>query len=96
VGEATPEQVSDLAAKWGELQRLVEAARGPDDDPWLDREIGLETAILSGPIRSQDDAIAKLRAIAFALAGGGRTDNADLDALAQTIRWLEAHRGPAA
>ena len=33
---------------------------------------------------------------AFALAGGGRTDNADADALQQTIHWLEAHRGPAA
>lgn len=96
MSEATPEPATDLSAKWGELRRLAVRSPATGDDRLLDREIDLETAILTGPIRSHDDAIAKLRAIAFALAGGGRTDNADADALQQTIHWLEAHRGPAA
>ena len=88
------EDAAGLAAQWRELGRLAEAAGafGVEDDPILDRVIALETAILTGPIRSQDDALAKLRAVALCLAAGGRTDNADVRALDATILWLE-HRG---
>jgi hypothetical protein len=91
---AGAERAAGLTAQWRELGRLAAAARaiGVEDEPIFERFIALETAILTGPIRSRADALAKLRAVALCIAAGGRTDNADALALDATILWLE-HRG---
>jgi hypothetical protein len=90
MGIANFERAGGLAAQWRELGRLSPTAGAiREDDPRVERVIALETAILTGPIRSQADALAKLRAVALCLSEGGRTDNADTAALDATISWLE-------
>jgi hypothetical protein len=91
------EEPSALAAAW-ELRRDLLAA-----EPWeacateVERElefarvVSLETDILTGPILTNADVKAKLEAVALSFTDGNRGDNADAGAVAQVIRWLEAH-----
>jgi hypothetical protein len=88
--EAEP---TSLAAKWGRSRELVSlgAQLGARFPMWNDAA-ELECAVLKGPIRSLDDAVAKLAAVRLSFTDGERVDGADEQALRQVIAWLDAHR----
>jgi len=91
--ERTDTSETSLAAKWKRSRQLVEIGnRLGASYPELELALDLETDVLLGPIRTIEDAIAKLKAIRLAFADGARTDGADASALCQTILWLQAHR----
>ena len=79
-----------VAAKW-DRSRQLSAHAIEASDPANDIALDLEIDVLTAPILSLDDAVAKLKAVGLAFIEGERTDGADADALNQTIRWLEAH-----
>jgi hypothetical protein len=92
----TKKETASLAAKWNRSREMARAGNdaGAGYSDW-DRVLDLEVDVLVGPIRSLDDALAKLRAIELSFLEGERTDGADVTALRQTIRWLST-RGEAA
>jgi hypothetical protein len=83
---------TSLSAKWDRSRQLIKLGNrdGAAFADW-DQAACLEIDVLRGPIRSVDDAVAKLRAIELAFVEGERTDGADAMALRQTIRWLQTH-----
>jgi hypothetical protein len=75
----------NLANKW---RRSRELADRDESSAAIDDVISLESEILEDPIESVRDAIAKLEVIGLSLVGGGRSDEADAQALRQVIDWL--------
>jgi hypothetical protein len=89
---AKPERPEEsLSDKWTRLRRLSQ--RGADAD-W-DELTNLELDVLTGPIRSLEDALTKLKAVEVSFVEGERSDGADAEALRQAIRWLRANAKPA-
>jgi hypothetical protein len=92
--ERTGEPASSLEAKWKRSRQLAEIGnRLGASYPELELALDLETDVLLGPIRTMQDAIAKLDAIRLAFADGARADGADARAVCQTIQWLQMHCG---
>ena len=77
---------ASLSEKWEQSRQMVR--RGSEAD--VERVMDLEVDVLTGPIHSLDDALAKLKAIELSFVEGERSDGADASALRQTIRWLRA------
>jgi hypothetical protein len=88
----TKKEAAGLAAMWNRSREMARAGNdaGAGYSDW-DRMLDLEADVLTGPIRSLDDALAKLKAIELSFLEGERTDGADVTALRQTIRWLSTH-----
>jgi len=82
-----------LASKWRRSRQLTQIGNGAGsaypDWPLVE---DLELEVLTGPILSIRDAVAKLSAVALAFIDGPRGDEADAVALEQTIRWLSGGR----
>ena len=90
--ERISEQSKGLEAKWLRSRELLEIGNRAGDGFADWEEIGgLERDILLGPIKTIDDARAKLKAIYLSFDDGLRSDGADAAALGQIIRWLGAN-----
>jgi len=90
--QRTDDPKTSLAAKWKRSRQLVEIGnRLGASYPELELALDLETDVLIGPIRTTEDAVAKLKAIRLAFLDGVRTDGADARAVCQTILWLQMH-----
>ena len=88
-------EADSLVGKWIRSRQIFQRGNhGKACQAEIDQAFDLEVDVLTGPIQSVDDAVAKLKAIELAFVEGERTDGADATALRQTIQWLESSGRP--
>jgi hypothetical protein len=80
-----------ISARWSLSRELLQSSPEGDETE-TERVSNLESGVLRDPIRTFDDAVAKLSAIELAFIDGERTDGADATALRETIAWLKTNR----
>lgn len=84
--------IPSISDKWSLSRQLLKLNLECDElASERDQVLDLEESVLKGPIRSLDDAVAKLHAIELTFTDGERSDGADATALRQTIRWLRSN-----
>ncbi|QUD86964.1 hypothetical protein [Phenylobacterium montanum] len=80
---------AECVAEWDRLGSVP--GRGNVEPEGLARFEVLELAVLTGPIRSKADAIAKLKAAGTTFETGRRDDDLDAEAYSEALAWLEAN-----
>lgn len=89
VASATETPIAEL---WKQARALEKADWSSlDEDAVAARLFELEERVLVGPIRSREDAIAKLCAAGLTCERGYRIDGLDEPAYHEAVKWLEAH-----
>src|ERR1700758_227292 len=84
----------ELRPQWEKAKRFalqLDAAKLPEEDleAEMDRLWDMETAVLRAPIRTTDDALAKLECCAIMAERGMRTDWLDCEAVGEGAAFLK-------